>query len=70
MPYHDIHPAEVAPLRAEPGLLVFDMRDADSYTRGHLDGAQPLSDAVLRQLAKQRRSQPPVLKYLRAAQPG
>lgn len=63
MTYRDIQPAEVQALRAEADLLIFDIRDPSSYARGHLDGAQPVSDAVLQQLIKGRQRQRPVLVY-------
>lgn len=63
MNYRDIHPAEVQALRAEPDLLIFDIRDPSSHARGHLDGAQPVSDAILQQLLKSRQRRRPVLVY-------
>ncbi|TCJ18182.1 hypothetical protein EZJ19_02800 [Parasulfuritortus cantonensis] len=61
--YQDIQPAEVAALRAESELLVIDIRDSGSYARAHLDGAQPVSDALLQQLLRSRQRQRPVLVY-------
>jgi rhodanese-related sulfurtransferase len=63
MNYHDIQPAGLAALRAEPDLLVFDIRDPTSFARGHLDTAQPVSDAILQRLIKSRQPQRPVLVY-------
>jgi rhodanese-related sulfurtransferase len=63
MSYHDIHPAKLQALCAEPELLILDSRDPDSYARGCLDGAQPVSDALLRQLMKSRQRARPVLVY-------
>ena len=63
MTYRDIQPAEVQALCAEADLLIFDIRDPSSYARGHLDGAQPVSDAVLQQLIKSRQRRRPVLVY-------
>lgn len=63
MNYQDLQPAEVAALRAEGELTVFDTRDAASFAAGHLDGAQPVSDAALRQLIQSRQRQRPILVY-------
>jgi len=63
MSYHDLHPADVHALRAEPELLILDTRDPASYAQGRLEGAQPVSDALLRQLMKSRQRERPVLVY-------
>lgn len=63
MRYHDLHPADVQALRAEPDLLILDIRDAADYARGCMDGAEPASDAVFRQLMKSRQRERPVLVY-------
>lgn len=63
MAYHDIDCAEIETLRAEGDLLIFDTRDPNSYARGHLDGAQPVSDAAIKQLMKSRQRERPVLVY-------
>jgi rhodanese-related sulfurtransferase len=63
MSYQDIHPAHLQDLRAEPELLILDMRDPASYAQGRLDGAEPVSDALLRQLMKSRQRDRPVLVY-------
>jgi rhodanese-related sulfurtransferase len=63
MSYHDLHPARLHDLRAEPELLILDMRDPASLAQGHIEGAQPVSDALLRQLMKQRHHERPVLVY-------
>jgi ankyrin repeat protein len=48
MSYSDISPAEVQSLRADDSLLIFDIRDQDSYARGHLEGGMtPLMLAAL-----------------------
>ena len=63
MSYHDILPAEVSGLFAEADLLTFDIRDAASYARAHIEHAQMPSDAVLKQLFISRQHQRPVLVY-------
>lgn len=63
MSYQDLPPSAVAALRAEGELIVFDTRDAASYAAGHLDSAQPVSDAALRQLIQSRQHQRPILVY-------
>lgn len=63
MAYHDIDCAELETLRNEQDLLIFDTRDPNSYARGHLDGAQPVSDAAIKQLMKNRQHQRPILVY-------
>lgn len=63
MSYHDLHPARLQELRAEPDLLILDLRDPASHAEGCLEGAQPVSDALLRQLMKHRQQQRPVLVY-------
>ena len=63
MAYLDIDCAEIETLRTEGDLLIFDTRDPNSYARGHLDGAQPVSDAAIRQLMKSRQQQRPILVY-------
>lgn len=63
MSYQDLHPAHLQELRAEPELLILDMRDPASYAQGRLDGAEPVSDALLRQLMKSRQRERPLLVY-------
>jgi rhodanese-related sulfurtransferase len=63
MSYQDLHPSEVAALRAEGELTVFDTRDAASYSAGHMDGAEPVSDAAVRHLIQSRQRQRPILVY-------
>jgi rhodanese-related sulfurtransferase len=63
MSYHDLHPADLQDLRTDPDLLILDMRDPASYAQGRLEGAEPVSDALLRQLMKSRQRERPVLVY-------
>jgi rhodanese-related sulfurtransferase len=63
MAYHDLDCAELETLRNEQDLLIFDTRDPNSYARSHLDGAQPVSDAAIKQLMKNRQQQRPILVY-------
>lgn len=63
MSYQDLPPSAVAALRAEGELILFDTRDAASYAAGHLDGAEPVSDAALRKLIQSRQRQRPILVY-------
>jgi rhodanese-related sulfurtransferase len=63
MTYHDIHPAKLHDLRAESELLILDFRDPASFAQGHLDDAQPVSDALLKKLMKDRQRARPVLVY-------
>lgn len=63
MNYHDIRADALPALLAEPELLVLDFRDPASFAQGHLDGAAPVSDALLRQLMKTRAHARPVLVY-------
>lgn len=63
MSYHDLHPAKLQDLRAEPDLLILDMRDPASLAQGRIEGAQPVSDALLGQLMKRRQHERPVLVY-------
>jgi rhodanese-related sulfurtransferase len=63
MAYHDIDCSEIETLRAEGDLLIFDTRDPNSYARGHLDDAQPVSDAAIKHLMKIRQHQRPILVY-------
>ncbi|MEW5771479.1 MAG: ankyrin repeat domain-containing protein [Pseudomonadota bacterium] len=63
MSYQDISPAEAAALLAEGRATVFDIRDAASFALGHLDGAQPATDAALMQLIRGRQRHLPVLVY-------
>jgi thiosulfate/3-mercaptopyruvate sulfurtransferase len=63
MSYHDLHPADLQALRAEPDLLILDSRDPASYAQGRIEGAEPVSDALLRQLMKSRQRERPVLVY-------
>ncbi len=63
MTYIDIPPGDIQALRAEGNLLIFDTRDPDSYARGHLDDAQPLSDTAIKQLIKRRQHDQPLLIY-------
>jgi rhodanese-related sulfurtransferase len=63
MNYQDIQPTELHDLCGEPELLILDFRDPASFAQGHLDGAQPVSDALLKQLMKSRQRERPVLVY-------
>ena len=63
MSYHDLHPSDVQDLRTEQELLILDMRDPASYAQGRIEGAEPVSDALLRQLMKSRQRERPVLVY-------
>lgn len=63
MSYSDILPAEVGALRGEEDLLILDIRDPDSFARGHLENAQAVDDVVLRKLMKDRQRTRPVLVY-------
>ena len=63
MSYQDIHPSEVQELRDADDLLIFDIRDPASFARGHLENAQPVSDAALQKLIKSRQRERPVLFY-------
>jgi rhodanese-related sulfurtransferase len=63
MSYHDLHPARLQDLRAEPELLILDMRDPASLAQGHIEGAQPVSDALLGQLMRRRKRERPVVVY-------
>lgn len=63
MNYHDIRADALPLLLAEPELLVLDFRDPASFAQGHLDGAQPASDALLKALMKDRQRNRPVLVY-------
>ena len=59
----DLLPSEVAALCAEGELTLFDTRDAVSFEVGHLEGAEPVSDAALRRLIQARQLQRPILVY-------
>ncbi len=50
MPYQDIAAAEVPGFLARHDPVVLDMRDPASFGRGHIDGAQPVSDALIHAL--------------------
>ena len=63
MNHLELDPAGIQALRLESDLLIFDTRDADSYLRGHLEGAQPVSDTALKQLMKSRERARPILVY-------
>ena len=63
MRYHDLHPAELQTLRAESELLILDSRDPTTYAQGRIEGAEPVSDPLLRQLMKSRQRERPVLVY-------
>jgi rhodanese-related sulfurtransferase len=63
MTYQDIDCADIERLRAETDLLIFDTRDAASYASGHLDGAQPVSDAAMARLMRSRQRERPILVY-------
>lgn len=63
MTYQDLQASEVAALRAEGEPTIFDTRDAASYARGHMDGAQPISDAALSHLIRTRQRRRPILVY-------
>lgn len=63
MSYQDIHVAEVGELLQKDDLVVIDVRDAQAQSKGQLPNAVPPSDAVINNLVRQRRSNPPVLVY-------
>jgi rhodanese-related sulfurtransferase len=63
MSYHDLQSADLQNLRTEPDLLILDMRDPATYAQGCIEGAEPVSDALLKQLMKDRQRARPVLVY-------
>ncbi|MEJ2467333.1 MAG: ankyrin repeat domain-containing protein [Candidatus Thiodiazotropha sp.] len=63
MPYRDIQAADLKTLLQREDLVVIDMRDASYHAAGHLPNSQPVNDALIAALAKQRRQAPPVLVY-------
>lgn len=63
MTYQDIIAADVPALLAQQTAIVLDMRDQASFARGHIEGAQMVSDELLRQLRKQKEFERPVLLY-------
>lgn len=63
MSYHDILVHEVDDLLARDDITIIDMRDTQTRARGQLPYAQPHSEAVIGELVRQRRNNPPVLVY-------
>jgi rhodanese-related sulfurtransferase len=63
MSYQDLHPANLQTLRAEPDLLILDMRDPASLAQGRIEGAEAVSDALLGQLMRRRQRERPVVVY-------
>ena len=62
MSYQSLLASEVADLCAQAETRILDCRDPRSYENGHLPGAQLVSDAVIKRLARTDRDQP-VLVY-------
>jgi len=63
MPYQDISPAELCDFLARKDPVVLDMRDPVSFGRSHIPEAQPISDALIRELRKSGASDRPLLVY-------
>ncbi|BBA37370.1 putative thiosulfate sulfurtransferase rhodanese-like domain/ankyrin repeat domain-containing protein [Methylocaldum marinum] len=55
--------AETQTLLQQPDLLVFDVRDPDSFAAGHIDAARHLSGANLEQVLMRTPKSQPVLIY-------
>jgi len=62
MSYQSLLAGEVADLCAQAETRILDCRDPRSYEQGHLPGAQLVSDAVIKKLARTDKEQP-VLVY-------
>ncbi|MEJ2677467.1 MAG: ankyrin repeat domain-containing protein [Gemmatimonadota bacterium] len=63
MSYRNLPPREVPDLLGQHDVVVLDLRDAESFSKGHIRGARLSGDAVLSELMHRRRQDPPVLVY-------
>ena len=63
MSYRDVQPDALAVVTAMPGLTIIDQRDEATRSRGELPGAVPPGDALIAQLVRRRRKNPPILVY-------
>lgn len=61
MSYQSLLASEVVELCAQAETRILDCRDPRSYEQGHLPGAQLVSDAVIKQLARTDKDQPVVV---------
>ena len=60
MPYEDIRAEELPAFIREHQPVILDMRDTDTFTKGHIEGALPADETQIRKLMKNR-TQPVVL---------
>ena len=63
MKYEDLIPSQVAEFLTRPNAVVLDIRDENSFKQGHIQSALPASEAVIGNLARNRKLQPPILVY-------
>lgn len=63
MSYQDILASDVGSLFNSNDLTIFDTRDANSYSQGHLDGALPISDQEIKSLIVRNQRKNPILVY-------
>lgn len=63
MSFQDIRPSGVQLLYLRKNLMVFDTRDANNYAQGHLQGAIPPSDEIIKKIIIRKQRNNPVLVY-------
>lgn len=63
MKYNEISPLEAERVVAEPDALVLDIRDAQSYREGHIDGAMLAHDALTETIIKRKEYHRPIMIY-------
>jgi rhodanese-related sulfurtransferase len=63
MKYEDLPAHQVPEFLTRPEAVVLDIRDANSFSQDHIEGAQPASEQVIGRLLRRRQQQPPILVY-------
>jgi len=63
MSYSDIYVSQVERFLQHPDAIVIDIRDIQSFTAGHIKGAQHIDGPTMGNLIRLRKLNPPVLVY-------
>lgn len=63
MKYEDLSAQQVSEFLTRLNAVVLDIRDEHSFTQGHIEGAQPASDAVMARLLRHKQRDMPILVY-------
>ena len=63
MSYKDLYVNQVESFLQQHDAIVIDIRDIESYMRGHMQGARHVDGPTMGNLIRQRKNNPPILIY-------